>query len=78
MNDDKSEDLHDEVERLRALVHAAETILRNAVNDLRKEIGALTVERDELLAQRDAFGQKAWQLQEQLNEIKKRGPAAPP
>ena len=34
---------------------------------LKSERSALEVERDELVAQRDAFGQKAHQLQEKLN-----------
>jgi hypothetical protein len=34
---------------------------------LKTERSALEVERDELLGQRDAFGQKAVQLQERLN-----------
>ncbi len=39
------------------------------ITRLEAEYGRLELERDELLAQRDAFGQKAHQLQEKLNEI---------
>lgn len=43
--------------------------LLSTIAVLKAERSALEVERDELVAQKDAFGQKAFQLQERLNRL---------
>jgi len=70
-----------DTETVRARVHAASANLwakkldeeraahERTKIELSQQVGAALVERDELLAQRDAFGQKALQLQDRVREL---------
>jgi hypothetical protein len=70
-----------DTETIRARVHAASANLwatkldeeraahERTKIELSQQVGAALVERDELLAQRDAFGQKAQQLQAERDEL---------
>lgn len=69
-------DARAEVERLQDQVEDLEGDLSRIVSardltirDLRAALGEALVERDEAVAARDAFGQKAHQLQEQLTTL---------
>ena len=66
--------LLEETRAQRAKIHnfdeIAESFERN-MSALKAELGAALVERDEAIVQRDAFGQKAHQLQERVLEMER-------